>query len=45
MKRYVVTLSEEERELLSSLASKGSHRSQKILNALILLACDEGALL
>jgi len=34
MKRYVVTLTEEER--------RGKHRSQKILNALILLDCDEG---
>ena len=42
MKRYVVTLTEEEREMLESLASKGSHRSQKILNALVLLACDRG---
>ena len=43
MKRYVVTLSEEEREMLESLASKGPHRSQKILNAIILLACDRGS--
>ncbi|GMQ83217.1 MAG: hypothetical protein BMS9Abin05_2707 [Rhodothermia bacterium] len=42
MKRYVVTLIEEEREMLEALASKGSHRSQKILNALVLLACDRG---
>jgi transposase len=42
MKRYAVTLTEVERELLGALASKGSHRSQKILNALILLACDQG---
>ena len=42
MNRYVVTLAAQERELLSALTSKGAHRSQKILNALILLACDEG---
>ena len=42
MKKYIVTLSKEERETLSALASKGEHKSQKILNALILLACDEG---
>jgi transposase len=42
MKRYVVTLTEDEREMLGALTSKGSHRSQKILNALILLACDRG---
>jgi len=29
--------------MLSALASQGSHRSQKILNALLLLACDRGA--
>lgn len=42
MNRYVVTLTEEERDMLSALASQGSHRSQKILNALLLLACDRG---
>jgi hypothetical protein len=42
MKRYVVTLTGEEREDLSALASRGSHRSQKVLNALLLLACDRG---
>jgi len=42
MKRYVVTLSEEERKDLEALVSKGKHRSQKILNALILLGCDAG---
>lgn len=42
MKKYIVTLSKDEREALDALASKGKHRSQKILNALILLACDEG---
>ncbi len=41
-KRYVVTLTEEEREALGALTSKGKHRSQKILNALILLGCDVG---
>lgn len=42
MSKYIVTLTKEERELLSDLASKGEHRSQKILNALILLGCDAG---
>jgi len=42
MRKYVVTLSREEREFLSELTTKGKHRSQKILNALILLGCDEG---
>lgn len=42
MKKYLVTLAEEEREALSSLACKGKHKSQKVLNALILLGCDRG---
>ena len=42
MKRYVVTLDEAERDELSSIASKGSQRPQKVINALILLNCDEG---
>jgi transposase len=42
MKKYIVTLTEEERKFLAELVSKGKHRSRKILNALTLLACDEG---
>ncbi|KAF5416181.1 MAG: hypothetical protein C5S48_03770 [Candidatus Methanogaster sp.] len=42
MKKYLVTLAKEEREALDALTSKGKHQSQKILNALILLGCDEG---
>lgn len=42
MKKYKVTLSKEEREELMSITSKGNHGSQKVLNALILLNCDEG---
>ena len=42
MKKFIVTLTEGERNLLTELTSKGNHRSQKILNGLILLACDEG---
>ena len=42
MKRYKVTLTKEEREELHSIIQKGKHRSQKVLNALILLNCDEG---
>ena len=42
MKRYVVTLGEAERKELTGITSKGSHRSQKVINALILLNCDEG---
>jgi len=43
MKKYIVTLTEEERNYLTQLTSKGKHRSQKILNSLTLLACDEGS--
>jgi len=42
MKKYIVTLTEEERDSLTEMTSKGRHRSQKVLNALTLLACDEG---
>lgn len=40
--RYKVTLEKQEREMLQELATRGKHGSQKILNALILLGCDEG---
>lgn len=43
MKKYVVTLTEDERKTLGRLTNKGKHKSQKILNALILLGCDEGS--
>jgi len=43
MKKFIVTLEKDERRQLNRLTSKGKHRSQKVLNALILLACDEGA--
>ena len=42
MKKFIVTLTEEERNYFTELTSKGKHRTQKILNALTLLACDEG---
>jgi transposase len=42
MKKHIVTLSEEERAALGELTSKGKHKSQQILDALILLGCDEG---
>jgi len=41
MKKYSITLTEDEREALGTLTSMGKHKSQKILNALILLGCDE----
>lgn len=40
--KYRVTLTQEEREMLHEITTRGKHRSQKVLNALILLACDEG---
>jgi transposase len=42
MKLYKVTLQAGEREELEAITRKGSHRSQKVINALILLNCDEG---
>jgi len=42
MRKYIVTLTQDEQKSLGVLTSKGKHRSQKILNALILLGCDEG---
>jgi len=40
--RYKVTLSKEERQTLQEITTRGKHSSQKVLNALILLRCDEG---
>lgn len=42
MASYHVTLTEQERSQLEAIKAKGSHRSQKVLNALILLNCEEG---
>ena len=42
MVRYKITLTEEERKDLKSITSRGKHRSQKVMNALIVLNCDEG---
>ena len=42
MKRYVVTLEKDERDELAGITRKGSHQSQKVINALILLNADEG---
>ena len=39
---YRVTLTQEERTELQQIATRGKHGSQKVLNALILLGCDEG---
>jgi hypothetical protein len=40
--RYKVTLDSQERDMLQRIATCGTHRSQKVLNALILLGCDQG---
>ncbi len=42
MNIYTVTLTENERESLCELASKGKHNSKKILNVLILLNYYKG---
>lgn len=42
MKKYTVTLTSEERDYLEEIIAKGKHRSRRIVNALTLLACDEG---
>ena len=42
MKKYKVILERDERYDLEVITQKGSHKSQKVINALILLNCDEG---
>ena len=42
MRKYKVTLERGERDGLDAITRKGSHKSQKVINALILLNCDEG---
>jgi len=42
MNKYVVTLTETEREELTDITRKGSPKAQKVINALILLNCDRG---
>ncbi len=44
MKRYTVHLEADERAELEAVTRKGSHRSQKVINALVLLNCDKGNL-
>ena len=41
-KRYIVTLTTEEREMLQSLISSGTERARKLTRARILLKADEG---
>ena len=40
--KYKVTLTVVERQILEEMTTRGRHSSQKLLNALILLRCDEG---
>ncbi len=42
MKKFTVTLTKDERKELKQITSKGKHKSQKVINSLILLGCDEG---
>lgn len=42
MKKYKVTLQLDERSALEAIVQKGSHASRTVVNALILLSCDEG---
>src|ERR1035438_4716034 len=42
MKKYKVTLTEDERETLKDIVRKGTNKAQKMRNAYILLNCDEG---
>ncbi len=42
MKKFTVTLTNDECAELKKISSKGKHRSRKNLNALILFGCDEG---
>lgn len=41
MEKYLVTLQAEEIEQLRAFVAKGRHTAQKVINALILLNCDE----
>ncbi len=41
--KYRLSLTAQEREELETIVRKGKHSSQKVLNALILLNCDEQA--
>lgn len=41
MEHYKITLTEQERIELEGIKSKGTHTSKKVVNALILLNCDQ----
>ena len=42
MEKYTITLTKDERDFLKGITFKGNHKSQKVINSLILLGCDEG---
>ncbi len=42
MNRYTVMLNQSERQQLAVILRKGVHDAQTVINALILLNCDEG---
>jgi len=42
MHKYKVALEKIEREELKKIMQKGNHKSQRVLNALVLLNCDHG---
>jgi len=43
VEKHIVTLTKEERKMLSDIASKGKQKSQKILNALICLVVTKAS--
>ena len=43
MVKYKVTLTQKESEVLLSITQGGTHTAKKVIHALILLNCDEGA--
>jgi len=42
MRKFKVTLDREERDSLVAITHKGNHQARKVLNALVLLNCDQG---
>ena len=42
MRKFKVTLDQQERDSLVAITQKGNHQSRKVLHALILLNCDQG---
>jgi len=43
MEKYIVKLTEAERDELTGISRKGVMKAQKAVNALILLNCDRGS--